>query len=180
VTTRPAFFLDRDGAMNVEVNYLNRPEDLILIDGVPAALRRARAAGWATVVITNQAGVGRGYFDETTLAAIHERLVALLAEHGVQLDGIYACIHHPDAGCLCRKPQPGSIRQAAADLDLDIARSWMIGDRESDLEAGRRAGCRAALVLTGYGETTLKQGSPADLVAPDLPSAIDCILDGRS
>jgi D-glycero-D-manno-heptose 1,7-bisphosphate phosphatase len=171
-----ALFLDRDGTLNVEVNYLRRPEDLVLIEGVAEALAEARQRGWATVVITNQAGVGRGYFTAETLTRIHARLIEELARRAVALDGIYACLHHPDEGCDCRKPAPGMILAAAAELKIDPARSWMIGDRASDLEAGRRAGCRTALVLTGYGQTTAAEGCHADLVAPDLAAAVRCIL----
>ncbi|GIW05581.1 MAG: D,D-heptose 1,7-bisphosphate phosphatase [Dehalococcoidia bacterium] len=174
---RRALFLDRDGTLNVEVHYLNRPEDLVLIDGAAEAIAEARRRGWAAVVITNQAGVGRGYFTAETLERIHARLTDELARHHVTLDGIYACIHHPDAGCSCRKPEPGMILSAAADLDIDPRQSWMIGDRASDLEAGRRAGCRTALVLTGYGATTAAEGCHADVVAPDLAAAVRCILE---
>ncbi|MCS6802618.1 MAG: D-glycero-beta-D-manno-heptose 1,7-bisphosphate 7-phosphatase [Chloroflexota bacterium] len=174
---RRALFLDRDGTLNVEVNYLSRPEDLVLIDGAAEALAEARRQGWAMVVITNQAGVGRGYFTLETLERIHAKLTDELARYEVALDGIYACIHHPDDGCRCRKPEPGMILTAAADLNIDPTQSWMIGDRASDLEAGRRAGCRTALVLTGYGAVTAAEGYYADLVAPDLPAVVRCILE---
>jgi D,D-heptose 1,7-bisphosphate phosphatase len=164
--------------INVEVNYLNRAEDLVLIEGAADALRLAQSRGWALVVITNQAGVARGYFSLDALESIHDRLIDELGQREVALDGIYVCTHHPNAGCDCRKPQPGMILKAAEELHLDLGRSWMIGDRETDLDAGRQAGCRVALVLTGYGATTLEAGHPADLVAPDLRSAIACILDG--
>jgi D-glycero-D-manno-heptose 1,7-bisphosphate phosphatase len=178
---RRALFLDRDGTLNVEVNYLSRPEDLVLIDGAAEALAEARRLGWATVVITNQAGVGRGYFTADDLARVHAKLTAELAGRDVALDGIYACLHHPNDGCCCRKPEPGMILAAAAELHIDLTRSWMIGDRASDLEAGRRAGCRTALVLTGYGATTAAEGVPADLIAPDLPAVVRRILglEGR-
>ncbi len=173
---RRALFLDRDGTLNVEVNSLQRPEDLVLIDGAAEALAEARRRGWAAVVITNQAGVGRGYFSAETLERIHHRLTDELARRAVALDGIYACLHHPDEGCRCRKPEPGMILAAAAELAIDPTRSWMIGDRASDLEAGRRAGCRTALVLTGYGASTAAEGHQADLVVPDLAAAVRCIL----
>ncbi|MFN8533266.1 MAG: D-glycero-beta-D-manno-heptose 1,7-bisphosphate 7-phosphatase [Dehalococcoidia bacterium] len=175
---KPALFLDRDGTVNVEVNYLNRPEDLVLIDGAAEAIGAAQRFGWAAVVITNQAGVGRGYFSAETLERIHEKLIADLASRGVALDGIYACIHHPNDGCACRKPEPGMILAAADALGIDPLRSWMIGDRATDLDAGRRAGCRTALVLTGYGTITATEGYQADLVAPNLSVAVQAILEG--
>jgi D-glycero-D-manno-heptose 1,7-bisphosphate phosphatase len=175
---RRALFLDRDGTLNAEVNYLRRPEDLVLIGGAARALREARQHGWAVVVVTNQAGVARGLIPPEALVAIHAKLVAELAREQVTLDGIYVCVHHPDAGCRCRKPEPGLLLTAAAELGIDLTCSWMIGDRETDLEAGRRAGCRTALVLTGYGQTTAASGYPADLIAPDLAGAVQRILNG--
>jgi histidinol-phosphate phosphatase family protein len=145
-------------------------------------LRRAAASDLALVIITNQSGVARGYFSADTLTAIHDLLTSELRATGVVPDGIYACIHHPDDACQCRKPLPGMLLRAAEDLDLDLAQSWMIGDRWSDLEAGKRAGCRTALVLTGYGRETLREGVQPDLVVEDLAEAVERILslDGQS
>lgn len=162
--------------MNHEVNYLSRPQDLVLLPGVPRAIREAQRQGWLVVVITNQSGVARGYLTLETLQSIHSRLDEALAEQGVALDGLYFCPHHPDDHCDCRKPMPGMLYAAAGDLNIDLAQSWMIGDMPSDLVAGRRAGCHTALVLTGHGARSHAAGVDADLVALDLTTAIEHIL----
>ena len=158
---RPAVFLDRDGTVNVEVHYLSEPRQLELLPTVAETISTLNAQGIAVVVVTNQAGVARGYFPEHRLDEIHQRLKQILAEQNAKIDGVYYCPHHPTAGlgkyqkqCDCRKPMPGMLQQAARELNLDLSRSLMIGDRDSDLEAGANAGCLTALVRTGYGEVT--------------------------
>ena len=158
---RPAVFLDRDGTVNVEVHYLSQPEQLELLPTVSETIQNLNSLGIAVVVVTNQAGVARGYFPEHRLLAVHDHLRRMLAEQNARLDGIYYCPHHPTAGlggyrivCPCRKPMPGMLTRAAEDLGIDLSRSLMIGDRESDLQAGATAGCQTALVRTGYGEET--------------------------
>ena len=158
---RPAVFLDRDGTVNVEVHYLSQPDQLVLLPTVAETIFLLNSRGLAVVIITNQAGVGRGYFPEHRLDEIHRRLRSMLAEFHAHVDGIYFCPHHPTAGlgdyriaCDCRKPMPGMLLRAATDLNLDLRRSLMIGDRASDLQAGASAGCRTALVRTGYGPET--------------------------
>jgi len=158
---RPAVFLDRDGTVNVEVHYLSQPEQVELLPTVAATIAMLNARQIPVVVVTNQAGIGRGYFPETRLAAIHDRLSEILAGHKAHLDGVYYCPHHPSEGlgkyktaCLCRKPLPGMLEIAAREHGIDLTRSLMIGDRESDLQAGANAGCRSALVRTGYGQET--------------------------
>ena len=153
---RPAIFLDRDGTLNREVDYLRRVEDLVLLPGVPAALLALQAAGYELVVVTNQSGVARGLLDEETLAHIHDRLTELLARNGVALLDVLWCPHHPDhperaphGACSCRKPAPGMLLEAAARHRLDLARSWTVGDSDRDAAAGLAAGTRAALVATG-------------------------------
>lgn len=148
---RPAVFLDRDGTLNVEVVYLRSPEQVRLIDGVPQALNALREAGYALVVITNQSGVARGYFDVQTLDAIHARLTGALAAQGASVDGIYVCPHHPDDNCECRKPRSQLYRRAAREHDIDLSRSLMIGDKDTDLLAAKNLGMRSILVRTGYG-----------------------------
>ena len=158
---RPAVFLDRDGTVNVEINYLSQPEQLELLPTVADTIAMLNSRRIAVVVVTNQAGIARGYFPEHRLDAVHLQLGRLLAEQNAKLDGIYYCPHHPTAGlgvyksvCECRKPMPGMLIRAAQELGLDLSRSLMIGDRESDLQAGASAGCETALVRTGYGEET--------------------------
>lgn len=178
---RPAIFLDRDGTLNVEVDYLGCPEDVVLIPGASGAVAELNRRGVPVVVVTNQAGIARGKFSWQDYEAVAARVAELLAVEGARLDGVYACpfhengiepFRHPDHPE--RKPNPGLLQKAATDLDLDLTRSWMIGDKASDLEAGRRAGCRTVLVRTGYGRET--DASKADLVAEDLPEAVRKVL----
>jgi D-glycero-D-manno-heptose 1,7-bisphosphate phosphatase len=151
----PAAFLDRDGTIIEEVNYLHRPEQVRLIPGVRESLSRLRQEGVALVLVTNQSGVARGYFTPEDVHAVHAHLEALL---GLRFDGTYACFHHPHgevaawAGvCACRKPAPGMLLEAARDLQLDMAGSAMFGDKVSDLGAGRSQGIPSFLVRTGHG-----------------------------
>lgn len=145
---KAAAFLDRDGVIVEDVHYLSRPEDLRLRPGVTDALV-AMAPRFSLVVVTNQSGIARGYFDEATLDAIHARLVRVLAEEGAAVDAIYAC-PHLDAGCDCRKPAPGMILRAADEHALVLDDSVLIGDAPRDVEAGRRAGVRSLLLDDDY------------------------------
>lgn len=151
-----AVFLDRDGTLVHPRHYPARPEDLRLYEGVGPGLRRLQAAGFLLVVITNQSGIARGLFGEADLRRMHDHLAAELAALDVRLDGVYHCPHHPDGTipelairCECRKPQPGMLLRAAAELQTDLARSWFVGDILDDVEAGNRAGCRTILVDLG-------------------------------
>ena len=151
-----ALFLDRDGTLVHPRHYPSRPEELLLFEGVGPALARLRAAGFRLVVITNQSGLALGRFDAAALARMHDHLAAELAAQGAALDGIYHCPHHPQGVvaelarvCECRKPQPGLLLRAAAELGLDLPRSWFLGDILDDVEAGHRAGCRTVLVDLG-------------------------------
>lgn len=179
---RPAIFLDRDGTLNEEVDYLHKPEELVLIPGAARAVAKLNALGIPVAVVTNQSGIGRGYFGFDAFDSVTARMSELLAEAGAHLDAVYVAPHHemgqgefahPDHPE--RKPNAGMLTRAALDHGLDLSRSWMVGDKESDLEAGRRAGCRVALVRTGYGKSV--DGSLADLVAEDLAAAVDWILE---
>lgn len=150
---RPAVFFDRDGTINVEVNYLHRIDDLVLVPGAAAAIRAVNRAGYQAILVTNQAGIARGYYDEAALRTLHAHLAEVLAAADARLDAIYFCPHHPDFGgaCECRKPAPGMLLRAAAEHHLDLRRSWLVGDTLGDLGAGRAVGCRTVLVRTGYG-----------------------------
>lgn len=149
-------FLDRDGTLVHPRHYPARPEELVLYDGVGPALRRLQAADFKLIVVTNQSGIARGYFSEADLAAMHDHLRRELARDGVTLDAVVFCPHHPDGAvehlairCDCRKPAPGMLLRAAADLGIDLAASWFLGDILDDVEAGNRAGCRTILVDLG-------------------------------
>lgn len=181
--SRAAFFLDRDGVLIEEVHYLSDPAQVRLLPGAAAAIARLNQLGVPVVVATNQAGVAHGYFSEAQVAQVHRRLDELLAAQEAFIDRYYYCPHHPDAKltryraeCPCRKPSPGMLFQAAAELDLDLERSYLAGDKLSDLEAGLRAGCRVILVLTGYGSSAaqgLDRFDPQSVrVAADLAEAV--------
>jgi len=178
-----AVFLDRDGTINEEVGYLSEPEELHLIPGAAEAIRLLNRAGVLAIVVTNQSGVGRGYFSEARVKAIHEQLAMQLAAYGAHLDAIYYCPHHPDKGCDCRKPKPGMLKRAAEEHSIALDRSFAVGDKVSDLEAGRRAGCRTVLVLTGYGMEARKAFKHSDFqpdyIARDLLGAVRWILAQR-
>ena len=178
-----AFFLDRDGTVNVEVDYLHRPEDAVLIPGAAAAIRRLHEAGYLAVVVTNQAGVAKGLYPESDIAPVHAKLRELLAAEGDAPDAFYYCPHHPKftGVCGCRKPAPGMLLRAARDLDIDLGRSVMVGDRMSDVEAGRRAGCaKSYLVRTGYGEEVLRTADVTGVpVAADLAAAVEDWLEAE-
>jgi D-glycero-D-manno-heptose 1,7-bisphosphate phosphatase len=146
---RPAVFLDRDGTLNrppAPGEYVLAPEGVALLDGAGEAVALLADAGYARVVVSNQRGVARGLLTETDLDAIDARLRELLAEEDASLDASYYCTHGLEEGCSCRKPEPGLLLQAADELGLDLARSWMVGDSDGDIEAGRRAGCIALRV----------------------------------
>ena len=176
IRERPVVVLDRDGTIIEEREYLSDSAGVRLIPGAADALRELKKMGFGLVVITNQSGVGRGFFTEAMLQQIHARLEQLLAETGVRLDGIYICPHKPEDDCACRKPKLGLMQQASTDLGFTPAHSIVIGDKPSDIEMGRNAGAVTFLVRTGYGagaETT--QGSLADFVVDDLPAAAQVI-----
>lgn len=180
---RPAVFLDRDGTLNEEVEYLHKPEELSLIPGAAEAVLRLNAAGIPVIVVTNQSGIGRGYFNWEDFHAVSERMAVLLAEQGARLDGTYAAPHHEKgqgdyavANHPERKPNPGMLVRAAEEHGLDLSRSWMVGDKTIDIEAGHRAGCRACLVQTGYGAH--ENPGEAELTAADLGEAVTYILEG--
>lgn len=182
-TVREALFLDRDGTLVEPRYYPTRPEDLVLYDGLLPALRNAQRCGLALVVVTNQSGIGHGYFTEHDLQAMHDHLRALLATGGVELDGVYHCPHAPGGvipdfavPCECRKPKPGLLLRAAADLRLDLTRSWFIGDILDDVEAGNRAGCHTVLVdLDTEGPPDCSLRAP-EYVARSTRHALEIVL----
>lgn len=153
-------FLDRDGTMNVEVNYLHRREDLRLIDGTAEAVRLLNEAGYKVIVVTNQAGVARGYYTEEDVKILHNYMNEVLGHDGAHVDAFYYCPHHPEHGigaykkqCHCRKPETGMFEAAERDLPegIDKAHSYMIGDKRIDAQAGKNFGVTGVLVGTGYG-----------------------------
>ena len=183
---KPAIFLDRDGTLNEDVGYLDSLDRLRIFPWSVDAVRLLRRAGYAAVVVTNQDGVARGLVEEPFVEEVRQVIDRRLAAVGERLDGHYACPHDPHARvrayrreCDCRKPRPGMIRQAARDLDLDVGRSVVVGDKWSDVALARAAGTRAVLVRTGYGrsqELAPRGDLRADAVADTLMDAVSWIL----
>lgn len=160
---------DRDGTLIVDKNYLSDPEQVELLPGAREAMDALRQAGYGIVVVTNQSGVGRGYFTMQDVDAVNARLRSLLGE----FDGIYACPHGPEDGCECRKPKPGMLLQASRELSFDLSECTVIGDKDVDVDLARNAGARAVLVTTGYGARHLAEGRVrADFVAAELRDAV--------
>jgi D-glycero-D-manno-heptose 1,7-bisphosphate phosphatase len=174
--SRRFVILDRDGTIIEDREYLSDPQQVKLLPGAGAALRELRRMGFGLVVITNQSGIGRGFFDGDQLQRVHRRLKDMLRAEGVFLDGIYVCPHKPDDNCLCRKPKLGLLQKAAADLGFNIQDAVVIGDKASDIEMGRMAGAVTILVRTGYGtETAEKRAISPDFIVAGLPAAIRSI-----
>jgi histidinol-phosphate phosphatase family protein len=177
---KPAIFLDRDGTLIEERHYLSEPAQVALFPGVIEALALLASAGYALVIVTNQSGIGRGLFTDSQLEAVHRHLEELLAAGGVRLDGIYHCPHAPHQACDCRKPLPGLARRACAELDLDPARSFVIGDKPADVSLAARIGASPILVLTGYGQESASDPAIAATsakVVADLIEAAKFILN---
>lgn len=150
--SQPAVFLDRDGVINDHVRYVNTPEDLILFPGVGPAIRSLREAGYQVFVVTNQGGIGLGHMKEESLHAIHEKMERELEHDGATIDEIAYCPHKPHARCACRKPEPKMILDLAQKYDIDLSRSYMVGDRETDIESGQKAGTKT-IFIGAKGET---------------------------
>lgn len=182
-------FLDRDGTINEEVEYLHRPSDLVILPGVSAALKRLKEQGFRLVVVTNQAGVARGYYSESDVDQLHEYMNRLLAEDGAEIDRFFYCPHHPAHGigaykksCHCRKPDIGMFEMAENYFQVDKSHSYMVGDKLLDTEAGHKYGVSSVLVGTGYGKELYKglteeqKKEAFDAYAKDMTAAAEWIL----
>lgn len=185
---RRAVFLDRDGTINEEVGYLRSLDELVLIERAVEGIRILNGLGLLVIVITNQSGVARGYFDEGLVTRVHAEIDRLLAQEGARVDAWYVCPHHPTEGkgsyrreCACRKPAPGLLLRAQKEWGIDLARSWFVGDSVRDLECAAAVGAKGILVLTGHGRVTLSRIEGrcglAAFVAPDLAAACRWIRD---
>lgn len=184
--------MDRDGTLSHEVGYVNHASRFRLYPWSVEAVRLVNRAGWLAVAVTNQAGVARGYFPESVIHDVHGALTAAMREGGARLDAVYFCAHHPSVGeppyrqdCECRKPRPGLLMRAQAELGADLARSWVVGDRHGDLQLAWNVGARGALVKSGYGlgeSVHLAPGwrRPPDLLAEHLLEAVERILGGEA
>jgi D-glycero-D-manno-heptose 1,7-bisphosphate phosphatase len=185
---RPAVFIDRDGTISEEVGYINHPSRFRLYPYAAEAIKVLNDNGWLAIVITNQAGVARGYFSEDVIVSVHDQLERGLNEASAQLDAIYYCAHHPSVGeppyrfdCDCRKPKPGLIDRATRDFEIELTASWMVGDRYSDVELARNAGLHSAFVLSGYGRgeweyQRVSWKQQPDLVSENLLEAVKMIV----
>ena len=181
---RKTVFLDRDGTINVEKNYLYRPEEFEFIPKVPEAIARLNNAGYQVIVVSNQAGVARGYYSEDDVIKLHQYVNEQLSKYKAHIDGFYYCPHHPDAGigkykmkCHCRKPEKGLFEKACEDFDVNIEDSWMIGDNIGDIKAGNNFHLKTILVRTGYGSQLEKEGFHLfQYIADDLYDAVNNIV----
>src|SRR5437016_2721197 len=179
-TSNRAVFLDRDGTIMEDSNYVGDVKRVLVIPGAAAALKRLHDAGYKLFIITNQSGVGRGYFSHEAVEAIHAHLDDYFGRHGVRFDRYYVCPHHPEDNCDCRKPKPKFLLDAAREYGLDPSRCFMVGDRTSDIQAGINAGVPTILVLTGVGRETLtKHEVKPDHVAEDIGAAAAWILKDK-
>lgn len=182
---RPAIFLDRDGVVNENrSDYVKSWSEVEFLPGIFDALRRLAQADFAIVMITNQSAIGREIISYEQAMDINCQVVEVIRAQGGRIDSAYLCPHHPDDNCDCRKPQPGLLLQAAADLDLDLGRSYFVGDAMTDMQAAEAAGVKGVLVLTGRGQEQMREASLDEslpwLVAPDLGAAVDHILNERT
>jgi histidinol-phosphate phosphatase family protein len=173
--TRPIVALDRDGTVIAERNYLKSIDEVELLPGAIEGMRKLIASGFDLILITNQSGVGRGYFDAACVDGVHAHLKDLLAKHGIYFQGVYYCPHTPEDACDCRKPKPGMILQAAAELKFDPALCTVIGDKPCDIDLGKAVGAQTILVRTGYGAKHESEGVDASYIATDLVDAANWI-----
>ncbi len=176
-------FLDRDGTINIEKNFLKDPDDVELIPGAARTIREARKLDLKVIVVSNQSGIARGILTEENVKKVNERLVELLSEEGASVDAIYYCPHdaNTENGCTCRKPNSGMFEIAKTEHGIDFNCSIMIGDRMSDIEAGKRIGAKTVLVLTGYGaelqKSWDKKPDDIDIVVPTLYDSMTYIRE---
>ncbi|MDH3998276.1 MAG: D-glycero-beta-D-manno-heptose 1,7-bisphosphate 7-phosphatase [Desulfuromonadales bacterium] len=185
---RRAVFLDRDGTINLEKDYLYEIDDFDFIFGAEIAIKKLKDAGFLVVVVTNQSGIGRGYYTERDVLHLHRHIQLQLQKENTSIDAFYYCPHHPEKGigdyrqdCQCRKGQPGMLLQAASEHGIDLESSFMVGDKRADIEAGQNAGCTPLLVLTGYGQQAAKDTALADVLKfDDLAKAAAAIIENSS
>ena len=177
--TRPAVFLDRDGTINEDRGYLGDPDLVRILPGVVEALSLLQENEWPLIVVSNQSGIGRGYYGLSDMQAVQARVEAELKSFGIVFEGFYFCPHTPDDHCNCRKPEPGLLLQAASEMSINLKASWMIGDKLSDVLAGQRAGCQSIMIGTSqYSQNLPPEVFETILLKPDLLAAADYIVNG--
>jgi D-glycero-D-manno-heptose 1,7-bisphosphate phosphatase len=186
--SRPAVFLDRDGTINEQMGYINHSSRFHLLPHAARAIKLLNDNNVPVIVVSNQSGLARGYFPVELLEEVNEKMKSLLAREGARIDGLYYCPHHPEAkeeqyrrDCDCRKPKTGMLQQAAEEMNIDLARSFLAGDRWSDVKCAHRAGCSSILVLTGYGLGDYRYIGPSQEIQPayvaeNLLEAVEWIL----
>ena len=175
--------MDRDGTLSEEIGYMYEAGLYRPFPWAGPAIRKINESGMKAILITNQSGVGRGYFPESTVHQVHNLLQTELARHNAKLDAIYFCPHHPETGCDCRKPQPGMLIRAQHDLDIDLSQSYMVGDRYLDVDAAHAAGTRSVLLMTGDGRAEFEKYKHAAreqpaFIAENLLDAVESIVSG--
>lgn len=172
----PAIFLDRDGTINESVEYLHEPEKFKLLPGVVESLKRLKIAGYRLVIVTNQPGIGLGYFTKEELFLVHKKFLHLMNEGGVQIDKIYFCPHAQSEDCPCRKPKTQMIERAVTDLNIDLTNSFVIGDMTGDLQLAKNAGCKSILVKTGFSGSDRKYNIKPDFNVDSLVEAANLVI----
>ncbi|MBN1968000.1 MAG: D-glycero-beta-D-manno-heptose 1,7-bisphosphate 7-phosphatase [Candidatus Delongbacteria bacterium] len=177
-----AIFLDRDGTINIEVDYLHHSEKFVFEDTVLETLSKCKQLGYLLIVVSNQSGVGRGYYSEDDVNSLHRHVNEMTKEYGFSFDDFYFCPHHPEKAlgkykidCDCRKPKPGMIIEAVKKFSIDLEKSYMIGDKKSDIEAGKAVGMKTILVGSGYGEKTKENYNNYDFYAEKLVDILEFI-----
>ena len=172
-----AIFIDRDGVINKDLGkYVTKPDEFEFIPGSVEALKKLHDSDFKVLIITNQGGIGKGTYTEKDVKDIHQKMHNLLGENGIELDGVYFCPHHPDGDCDCRKPRLGMIMKAIKEHDIDPKRSFFIGDKTTDVKAGKDIGCKTFLVQTGYAGKDNRCDVEPDFVVSDLLEAVNMIL----
>jgi len=172
-----AVFLDRDGVINENPNgYIRHHKEFVFLPRVVDAFRKLYESEFKVIVITNQGGIGKGAYTKEDVDGIHNKMHALLNKDSIRIDGIYYCHHHPHDDCGCRKPRLGMLRKAMLDHEIDFKKSFFVGDKTSDIKAGKKAGCKTILVKTGYGGKDNRHNVKPDFVVSDLLDAVKTIL----
>ncbi|MBL7100346.1 MAG: D-glycero-beta-D-manno-heptose 1,7-bisphosphate 7-phosphatase [Nanoarchaeota archaeon] len=172
-----AVFIDRDGVVNKDLGtYVTTPDEFVLIPGTIEAFKKLYKSDFKIIIVTNQSGIGKGFYTEKDVEAVHGKMHELLAKEAVKLDGVYYCPHHPHACCICRKPEVGMLEKAIEEHDIDPKKSFLIGDKTSDIKAGNDMGCKTFLVETGYGGKDKKYDVKPDFTVSDLLEAVNTIL----
>jgi len=175
-----AVFIDRDGVINqCSGEYITKPEDFIFLPNAVTALKKLYKSDYKVIIITNQSGVGKGIYTENDLEEVHKKMHILLKEKDIELDGLYYCTHHPNENCECRKPRLGMVKKAIKDYNIDVEQSFFIGDKTSDIKAGKDSGCKTFLVMTGYAGKDKAYDAEPDFIVSDLLEAVNQILNAE-